>query len=327
MSAFDRPLIEAVAVDIVGRRSEIELIVAGLGAARHVVLEGPPGTGKSSLLRAVARHSDRPFVFVEGNAELTPARLGGHFDPAGVIAEGYQPECFVDGPLLEALRTGALLYIEEINRVPEETLNLLITTMSEREITVPRLGRIEADPQFRLVAAMNPFDSVGTARISGALYDRMCRVAMDYQSAADEVAITAAAVTSANGTPSPAAPVGRAVMAVRASREHPELAMGSSVRGAIDLVLVGAELAALRDPSDATVGRDAARVALSGRIRRADAAGRRPEDIVDELWAAADNTATDGTAADDTATDGTGADDTASTGARAGEVPPRAGKA
>ncbi|MEZ5343327.1 MAG: hypothetical protein R2706_18380 [Acidimicrobiales bacterium] len=51
---------------------------------------------------------------------------------------------------------------------------MLVTVMSEGEITVPRLGRIVAAPTFRLVAAMNPFDAVGTARISGALYDRVC---------------------------------------------------------------------------------------------------------------------------------------------------------
>ena len=40
------------------------------------------------------------------------------------------------------MREGGLLYVEELNRVPEETLNVLLTVMSEREITVPRLGRV-----------------------------------------------------------------------------------------------------------------------------------------------------------------------------------------
>ncbi len=57
-----------------------------------------------------------------------------------MLAKGYRPDIFVDGPLLEALRTGGLLYVEELNRVPEETLNVLITVMSEGELTVPRLG-------------------------------------------------------------------------------------------------------------------------------------------------------------------------------------------
>ena len=124
--------------------------------------------------------------FVEGNAELTPARLVGHFDPALVLEAGYKPEIFVDGPLLTALREGALLYIEELNRVPEETLNVLVGALAEGEIHVPRLGRIPAGDGFRLIAAMNPFDAVGTARVSQAIADRMCRIAIGYQDAAGE---------------------------------------------------------------------------------------------------------------------------------------------
>jgi MoxR-like ATPase len=71
--------------------------------------------------------------------------------------------------LLRAVREGSLLYVEEINRVPEETLNALVSVMSEREVVVLRLGRVEAAPGFRLVAAMNPFDAIGTARIAGAI--------------------------------------------------------------------------------------------------------------------------------------------------------------
>ena len=172
-------LVERLGGRLVGRRREIELVVAALAVDRHVLIEGPPGTGKSTLLRAVAHELGVGFEFVEGNAELTPARLVGHFDPARVLVDGYDPDVFVDGPLVTALREGSLLYVEEINRVPEETLNVLVTVMSERELHVPRLGHVTAAPGFRLVAAMNPFDAVGTARISGAIYDRVCRLAVD----------------------------------------------------------------------------------------------------------------------------------------------------
>jgi MoxR-like ATPase len=248
-----------------------------------VVLEGPPGTGKSTLLRTVAAALAVPFHFVEGNAELTPARLVGHFDPARVLADGYVEEIFVDGPLVAALRSGGLLYVEELNRVPEETLNVLITVMSEAELHVPRLGRIPAADGFRLVAAMNPFDAVGTARISAAVYDRTCRIAMGYQSAADEDAIVVQRAPAV-----PPAWRAKAVELTRRTRTHPEIRVGSSVRGAIDLAKVATSLAAARGVSveDWHVGRDAAVVALSGRIRLAESAATAAEDLVRELYAA-----------------------------------------
>lgn len=276
-------LVSRLRAGVVGRGREIELVIAAVASDRHIVIEGPPGTGKSTLLRGVARELGIGFEFVEGNAELTPARVVGHFDPARVLSEGYDPDVFVPGPLVTALEAGSLLYIEELNRVPEETLNVLITVMSEREITVPRLGRVEAAPGFRLVAAMNPFDAVGTARISGAVYDRVCRVAVGYQSSDDEVTIVERTVGDET---LPSDRLERTVELVRATRSHPDLRVGSSVRGAIDMVLVTASLAALRETSadDPSVSLDAALVALSGRVRMREGSSRTPEDIIRELW-------------------------------------------
>ena len=275
------PLLGELHKHVVGRHRELELTLAALAAHRHVVLEGPPGTGKSTLLRAVSNALGIGFQFVEGNAELTPARLVGSFDPARVLNDGYTVDAFLDGPLVAAMRTGDLLYVEEINRIPEETLNVLITVMSEGEITVPRLGRIEAAEGFRLVAAMNPFDSVGTARISSAVYDRMCRIAVTYQDAADETAIVEKVATGIN-----AEWIRKVVDVVRRTREHGDLRFGSSVRGAIDTALVAQSLATLRGAqvTTSTVGLDAALTALSGRVRLREGVTRSAEDIVSEIW-------------------------------------------
>ena len=278
-----RQLLDQLCAQVVGRRRELELVLAALDADRHVLLEGPPGTGKSTVLRAVASGLGIGFEFVEGNAELTPARLVGHFDPARVMTQGYDPEVFVDGPLVTALRDGSLLYVEEINRIPEETLNVLITVMSEGEIHVPRLGRVTATTGFRLVAAMNPFDAVGTARISAAVYDRVCRVSMGYQISAEEKEIVERKLTRGNLD---AVWIDGVVEVVRRTRTHPDLRVGSSVRGAVDTVLVAQSLAELRGQvaSQPSVSLDAALVALSGRVRVREGCNRTSEEIVTEIW-------------------------------------------
>lgn len=262
-----------------GLRREAEILAVAMGSSRHILLEGPPGSGKSTLLGRLAAETGRRIEFVEGNAELTPGRLIGQFDPAMVLNEGYRPEFFLDGPLVSALRHGSWLYVEEFNRVPEETLNVLLTVLAEGELHVPRLGRIQAAPGFWLVSAMNPFDAIGTARISQAVADRMCRIAIGYQDEGAErrIAERVAGVTGAV--------VEIAVAVARGTREHRQLRSGSSVRGAIDMALLASGLGELRGTSPVLreVLVDAAVSAFSGRIALEDGSDAMRDDVIREI--------------------------------------------
>jgi len=284
-----------VASHLVGRARELDLLLAAVAAGRDVLLEGPPGTSKSTLLHSITAEWGIPLVFVEGNADLTPTRLVGHHDPARVLREDYSPDNFVPGPLIEAMRAGGFLYVEEFNRAPEDTLNTLLTAMAERRIAVPRVGVMEALPSFRVIASMNPYDNIGTTRLSSSVHDRLCRLAIGYQDAEAERSI----VGRRTGVESPRL-IADAVALTRATRERDDVRQGSSVRGAIDTALVAAQLAAIRgvplpdEPSVAPprglpeeytgVVLDAVLLALSGRIFLDETLETTPESVLREIW-------------------------------------------
>jgi MoxR-like ATPase len=282
-----------IAGQLVGRDHELELVLAAVDAGRDIVLEGPPGTSKTTMLTAITGEWSIPLLFVEGNADLTPAKLVGHHNPARVLREDYSVANFVPGPLVDAMESGGFLYIEEFNRAPEDTLNTLLTAMADRKITVPRVGAIAARPSFRVIASMNPLDDIGTTRLSTSVHDRLCRLAVGYQDAAAEetiVALRTAPRTAAISAGLREQLTADAVAVTRATRVHPDVRQGSSVRGAIDCVLVAAGLARLRGVASRdeegyrTLLLDAMIVALSGRIHLDDAAQTTPEQVLRAIW-------------------------------------------
>ncbi|BDZ64219.1 AAA family ATPase [Agromyces mangrovi Wang et al. 2018] len=277
-----------IAANIVGRERELELTLAAVAAGRDILLEGPPGTSKTTMLTAITADWGIPLLFVEGNADLTPAKLVGHHNPARVLREDYSADNFVAGPLVEAMQQGGFLYIEEFNRAPEDTINTLLTAMADRSIAVPRVGRIRAKATFRVIASMNPYDNIGTTRLSTSVHDRLNRLAVDYQDADAEERI-AALRSGARGAVGERL-VRDAVAVTRATRTHPDVRQGSSVRGAIDCVLVGTELAemrGIRSPEQEqypAMVLDAMIVSLSGRIHLDEAAETTPERVLREIW-------------------------------------------
>jgi MoxR-like ATPase len=281
---------ERVRAQVVGREREIELILAAVNAGRDLLLEGPPGTSKTTLLKAITETWGIPLIFAEGNAELTPARLLGHHDPSRLLAEGYSAETFDPGPLVQAMESGGFLYFEEFNRAPEDTLNTLLTAIADRRVTIPRVGTIEALPSFRLIGSMNPFDNVGTTRLSVSIKDRLNRLVIGYQDAPaeEEIVRRRGGERLAEGIGPRIAADATAV--TRMTRGWDGIAQGSSVRGAIDLALMTAELAAVRgiDAGDESGYREAfwetMQLALSGRISLDHAAEVTEVGVLREIW-------------------------------------------
>ena len=256
------------------------MLLAALLSGRHVMLEGPPGTSKSTILRSIVQEMGVPFIQVTGNSDLTAGKLIGYFDPAQALAKGYTPEHFQYGPLTQAMREGAILYVEEFNRLPDDTTNVFITAISERELTIPRLGAVVAKPGFRLVAALNPHDDIGTTRVSRALRDRVCSMRMDYQSREEEIEIVKLHTGDAA-----AELVTAAVEMVRRTRSHKDVRLGASVRGAIDMVLIARQL--LEFGNGAAGARPAfasAVMALRDKIWLNETTSRSPEDVLQEIW-------------------------------------------
>lgn len=280
-------LLEVVYQRVVGRRDEILMIISALAAGRHLFLEGPPGTSKSTILRAISECSGTPFCLVTGNNDLTTSKLIGYFDPAETLAKGYLPEHFYSGPLLQAMNEGMYLYVEEFNRLPDETTNVFVTVMSENKLAVPRLGIVEGHENFRIIAALNPLDDIGISRISRALKDRFCSFRMDYQPRNEEIEIVKRTTAEEDKDV-----IELAVdMAIR-TRTHPDLKLGASVRASIDMVRIYREVLRIVcdgkdrrvEPPSEKLLLNSAMMAFRNRIWIYETSERSPEQIVEEIF-------------------------------------------
>jgi MoxR-like ATPase len=147
---------------------------------------------------------------------------------------------------------------------------------------------VAAAATFRVVASMNPYDNVGTTRLSTSVHDRICRLAIGYQDAEAErgiVALRAPLPSLAPGLYQRL--VADAVAVTRATREHPDIRQGSSVRGAIDLTLVAGQLLELCGTAAEGYPElvyDAMVVALSGRIFLDETVDATPEAVLRQIW-------------------------------------------
>jgi MoxR-like ATPase len=220
---------------IVGRADELDLAVAVLAAGGHLLLEGPVGVGKTTVALAVCRHLGRATIRVDGDERYTENKLTGWFDPPLVLKAGYGEESFFPGPLASAMRQGAVLFINELNRMPESVQNVLLPALDERLLILPRIGEVRAAEGFQVVATQNPVEYIATGHLSEALKDRFEHISLRHQSEPEEREIVRRVTGSTDE------PLVRAAAAiVRQTRCHPRLRKGASVRAATAIVaLVG----------------------------------------------------------------------------------------
>jgi MoxR-like ATPase len=257
---------------IVGRGVELATALAVLASGRHLLLEGPVGVGKTTVALAVCRHLGQQTVRVDGDDRYTESKLTGWFDPPLGVQKGYSEETFFAGPLVEAMRDGQVLFINELNRMPEAVQNVLLPALDEHLLIVPRIGVVRAATGFQVVATQNPVEYIATGHLSEALRDRFEHVGLDYQNEAEEEAI----VSRETGCDDDDL-VHAAVAVTRATRSDARFRKGASVRAAIAMVAIAAHF----DAPDAL--QRAAEAALPTRVELHDEQEGSLADVLTEL--------------------------------------------
>jgi gas vesicle protein GvpN len=219
----------------VGRLEELAQVRACLQAGKNVLLEGPVGVGKTHLALEVISERKSPVFRVDGDQRYSEQKLSGWFDPPQVIKKGFHRDSFVAGPLVEAMLQGGVLFINELNRLPEGVQNVLLPAIDERMIIVPRLGEIRAKPGFLVIATQNPKEFVATTHLSEAILDRFELVILDYQSEAEEVAIVLDRLKEVGKSDDFKMIAHASVKLTRLTRNHPRVRRGASIRAALSI--------------------------------------------------------------------------------------------
>jgi MoxR-like ATPase len=257
---------------VVGRGRESRLALAVLQAHHHLLLEGPVGVGKTFLAHCLARYLGRRLYRVDGDERYSEQKLTGWFDPPMALKVGYVREAFRQGPLVAAMEEGGILFINELNRMPESVQNVLLPTLDERLLDIPHLGPLRAQGPFQVVATQNPQEFVATSHLSEALKDRFEWVALDYQPREEEIEI----VQGQTGVADEALVTG-AVDLVRATRTDPRVRRGASVRAAISIVEIAAALGGVAHLQEAAL------VALPTRIHLREEHQGSAGDLIQDL--------------------------------------------
>jgi len=166
---------------IVGQHDLLDRLIIAVLAGGHVLLEGPPGLAKTTVVHALASGMNASFQRIQFTPDLMPGDLTGSeiFEPSNSSFR------FIPGPLFHEI-----LLADEINRAPPKVQSALLESMAEHQITVA--GKTHSLPDvFMVLATQNPLEQSGTYPLPEAQLDRfLFKIVLDYPDLEEEVEIT-----------------------------------------------------------------------------------------------------------------------------------------
>jgi MoxR-like ATPase len=175
-------ILAQVELAVVGKRRALELVLLGLLADGHVLIEDFPGLAKTLIARSFAQVSSMTFARIQFTPDLMPSDVTG--------ASIYSPRSgsfdFRAGPVFTNL-----LLADEINRAPPKTQAALLEAMQERQVTIDGDTHV-LEPPFLVLATQNPIEYEGTYPLPEAQLDRfLLRLSVGYPAPEDEEAVLA----------------------------------------------------------------------------------------------------------------------------------------
>lgn len=180
LSAAVEQIKAAISKIIVGQHDSIELLIAGILADGHVLIEGVPGVAKTLTAKLIAKSIDVKYSRIQFTPDLMPSDILG----TSVFNPKTTEFALKRGPIF-----GNIILIDEINRAPAKTQSALFEVMEERQLTIDGETYLMDEP-FMVLATQNPVEHEGTYRLPEAQLDRfLFKIEIQYPTLDEEIAI------------------------------------------------------------------------------------------------------------------------------------------